>query len=409
MPKHVIYFKFNHMASRRSFLEKSFAVASIPILEPNSSVFSILQYSPLNQLNIGIIGTGDRGQGLMKIIQTIEGMKIVAICDALSFRLDQASAISPSAKRYINYLDLLSDRNLDAVIISTPLNTHAAIASDSIDASKHIYCEKTMVKGDKDTIDLVNKVKKKHKKVFQTGHQYRSSRLYSHIRQMIQAGEIGKVISIQAQWNRNGNWRRPVPDPKIERQVNWRMYREYSYGLTAELSSHQIDFCNWLLKSNPIKVAGFGGIDYWKDGRETYDNIHLVYTYPIGVKATFTCLTSNAKDDYQIKVLGDKATIIIGYQNAWKYPEGKYNKIFGNLDGVSGATQSWTEGKGNPINYSHKEPTIQALEDFRKSIINNTKPESDIKSGAAVAFAVHMGIRAMDNEKVVSWDQKYTV
>ena len=88
------------------------------------------------------------------------------------------------------------------------------------------------------------------------------------------------------------------------------------------------------LKSNPNKVAGFGGIDFWKDGRETYDNIHLVYSYPNGVKASFTCLTSNAKDDYQIKVMGENATILIDHQNAWKYPEGKYNKIISDVDGV---------------------------------------------------------------------------
>ena len=66
------------------------------------------------------------------------------------------------------------------------------------------------------------------------------------------------------------------------------MYREYSFGLLAELSSHQIDFVNWVFNSNPSKVSGFGGIDYWKDGRETYDNTHVVYAYPNGVKASFT-------------------------------------------------------------------------------------------------------------------------
>ncbi len=185
------------------------------------------------------------------------------------------------------------------------------------------------------------------------------------------------------------------------------MYREYSYGLTAELSSHQIDFCNWLLQDNPRKVAGFGGIDYWKDGRETYDNTNLIYSYANGVKASFTCLTSNAKDDYQIKVMGDKATVIINYDKAWKYPEGKYNKVMGDVDGVSGATQSWTEGKGNLINFNHLEPTRQALEDFKSSIINNTIPLSNLKSGAAVSFAVDMGIRAMDLKQVVSWNPKY--
>jgi predicted dehydrogenase len=397
------------MATRRSFIKKSAVAFSAPLIAPKSDLFSIFRSSPLNQLNIGIIGTGDRGQGLIKLISKIDGMRLIAICDNLQFRLDQAAKIAPKAIKYSNYKELLSNKNLDAVIISTPLNTHASIASDAVDASLHIYCEKTMVKGDISTMNLVKKVKKDHNKIFQTGHQYHSSRLYSHIVELVQSGEIGQIIAIQAQWNRNGNWRRQVQDPKFERQINWRMYREYSYGLTAELSSHQIDFSNWLLKSSPKKVVGFGGIDYWKDGRETYDNIHLTYSYPSGVKASFTCLTSNGKDDYQIKVMGDKASIIIGYKDAWIYPEGKYNKVIKDVDGVSGATSSWIEGKGNPIKFDHKEPTYQALEDFRYAIINDSTPMSNLKSGADVSLAVDMGIRAMDTEQVVSWDPKYNL
>ena len=395
------------MSSRRSFIKKGALTASIPIFAPNTELFSILKGAPSDQLNIGVIGTGGRGQGLINIINRIEGIELIAICDTLPFRLSEAASLAPKAKQFSNHQEMLLLKNLDAVIISTPLSTHAAIASDAVDASVHIYCEKTMVKGDQDTLDLIQKVENNHKKVFQTGHQYHSSRLYSHVVEMIQAGDIGQVIAINAQWNRNGNWRRHVPNPKLERQINWRMYREYSYGLTAELSSHQIDFCNWLLQDNPKKVAGFGGIDYWKDGRETYDNTNLIYSYANGVKASFTCLTSNAKDDYQIKVMGDKATIIINYDKAWKYPEGKYNKVMGDVDGVSGATQSWTEGKGNLINFNHLEPTRQALEDFKSSIINNTIPLSNLKSGAAVSFAVDMGIRAMDLKQVVSWNPKY--
>ena len=395
------------MSSRRSFIKKGALTASIPIFAPNTELFSILKGAPSDQLNIGVIGTGGRGQGLINIINRIEGIELIAICDTLPFRLSEAASLAPKAKQYLNHQEMLLLKDLDAVIISTPLSTHAAIASDAVDASVHIYCEKTMVKGDQDTLDLIQKVENNHKKVFQTGHQYHSSRLYSHVVEMIQEGEIGQVIAINAQWNRNGNWRRHVPNPKLERQINWRMYREYSYGLTAELSSHQIDFCNWLLQDNPRKVAGFGGIDYWKDGRETYDNTNLIYSYSNGVKASFTCLTSNAKDDYQIKVMGDKATVIINYDKAWKYPEGKYNKVMGDVDGVSGATQSWTEGKGNLINFNHLEPTRQALEDFKSSIINNTIPLSNLKSGAAVSFAVDMGIRAMDLKQVVSWNPKY--
>ena len=395
------------MKSRRLFIKKGVLSAGIPLFVPNTELFSIFKNTPSDQLNIGVVGTGARGQGLIRIINRIKGMNLISICDTLPFRLDAAALLAPKAKQYSNYKEMLLLQDLDAIIISTPLNTHASIAGDAIDASVHIYCEKTMVKGDQDTLGLLEKVQNGYKKIFQTGHQYHSSRLYSHIVDMIQAGEIGQVIAIESQWNRNGNWRRPVQNPKFERQINWRMYREYSYGLTAELSSHQIDFCNWLLKANPTKVTGFGGIDYWKDGRETYDNTHLIYTYSNGVKASFTCLTSNAKDDYQIKVMGDKATVIINTHNAWKYPEGKYDKVMGDVDGVTGATKSWTEGKGNLINFEHKEPTRQALEDFRASIINNTNPKSNIKSGADVSFAVDMGIRAMDSNQVISWSPKY--
>ena len=393
---------------RRKFLKQSASALSTTLIFPQLNNFSILKGSPNETIRVGVIGTGDRGQGLMKILNRIDNIELTAICDTLPFRLEAAAMIAPKAKKYKDYQALLSHNGLDAVIISTPLNTHAMIAADAIDANVHVYCEKTMVKGDEATLKLHNKIKS-NKKIFQTGHQYHSSRLYAHIVEMIQGGEIGVVSAVHAQWNRNGNWRRPVPDPKFERQVNWRMYREYSYGLTAELSSHQIDFCNWFMDAHPEKVTGFGDISYWKDGRETYDNTHLIYSYPNGVKASFTCLTANAKDDYQIKVLGDKGSIIIDYQNAWKYPEGKYEKVIGDVDGVSGATASWTEGKGIAIDYKHTEPTRQALEDFRTAIIENKMPLSNFKSGAKVAFAVDMGIRAMDTNQVVNWNSNYNL
>ena len=147
------------------------------------------------------------------------------------------------------------------------------------------------------------------------------------------------------------------------------------------------------------------GIDYWKDGRETFDNVHLVYSYPNGEKAKFTCLTNNAKDDYKITVLGDKGTIIVDYVKAWFYPEGKLNKQMGNVDGVSGATLKWEEGKGIPIEVAHEDPSKQALVDFHESIVNNSMPISNVETGAKAAICVQMGLDAMINEEVVGWKE----
>ena len=297
----------------------------------------------------------------------------------------------------------MDDKNIDAVVISTPLHSHDQISVDALDADKHVYCEKTLAKGVEATARIVKK-SKTSKKIFQTGHQYHSSRMYTKLVEMIEGGKVGKISSIEAQWNRNGNWRRPVPDPSFERQINWRMYREYSYGLLAELSSHQIDFSNWILKATPEKAMGMGGINYWKDGRETYDNTKVIYQYPEGVKATYTCLTSNAKDDYKIMVMGDKGTLTIFYDKAWFYPEGSYNPNYGEVDGVSGATTNWTQGKGTSLDIQHIDPTKQALIDFKDAILNNIEPLSNVITGAKAAYAVDMGIKAMDTEKTIYWD-----
>ncbi|WP_296635326.1 Gfo/Idh/MocA family oxidoreductase [Polaribacter sp.] len=394
---------------RRNFLKKA-GIASAGMLTANSVFGNIskLNFSPNNIINLGVIGTGQRGTGLTSIINKIEDINVIAASDVIPFRLQNGIAKSNTkTKGYQNYKALLDNKDIDAVIIATPFNTHSKIAIDALDAGKHVYCEKTLAKGYEGIQQLVNKTKASNT-VFQTGHQYHSSRLYTYVVDLIRQGKVGNITAFECQWNRHGNWRRRVPNPSLEKAVNWRMYREFSGGLTAELCSHQIDFVNWVLGETPTQVMGVGGIDYWKDGRETYDNVHLTYSYKNGVKAKFSCLTSNAKDGYQIKVLGDKGTLIIDYKDAWFYPEGKKNKVMGEVDGVSGATAQWDKDKGYYINIEHLDPSKQALLDFKNAIINNKPPLSNINSGAKTAVCVQMALDAMYNNEIVKWNNNLT-
>jgi len=390
---------------RRTFIKKS-GIATAGILTTNS-VFgnlSHLKSSSSDSVNIGVIGTGQRGTGLTSIINKIDGLRVVATADVIPFRLQNGlKKANSNPKGYGNYKALLENKDVDAVIIATPFNTHSKIAIDAIDAGKHIFCEKTLAKGYHGIQQLINKTKES-KTIFQTGHQYHSSRLYTYVFDLIRQGKVGNISAFECQWNRHGNWRKKVPNPSLEKAINWRMYREFSGGLTAELCSHQIDFVNWVLGETPEQVMGVGGIDYWKDGRETYDNVHLTYSYANGVKAKFSCLTSNAKDGYQIKVLGDKGTIIIDTKNAWFYPEGKKNKVMGEVDGVSGATAQWDKAKGYNINIEHLDPSKQALLDFKNAIIDNKTPLSNITSGAKTAVCVQMALDAMYDNKIVKWN-----
>ena len=390
------------MNDRREFIKKSTVLAGGVAMTHTLLANKLLDNT--ETLKIGVIGTGSRGTGIMSLINDIDGMEVVACCDILDFRLEEGLKLAPKSKRYRDYTELMKDKNVDGIVISTPFSTHDEIAIAGIKSGKHVYCEKTLVKGISKIQDLLTSYKKSKGLIFQTGHQYHSSPLYQEAVRVIQNGYIGEVTAVHCQWNRNGDWRRPVPDPQFERMVNWRMYREYSGGLVAELMSHQIDFVNWFSKSVPSKFTGFGGIDHWKDGRETFDNVHLLMEYPNGMDVSFSATTTNGYEDYQVKVLGSKATMILDYNDGYIYPEKALQKEIGVVDGVSGATKTaWSSGEGVKINAPADDPTIDALKQFKLAIQKGDKVISDIWTGSQTAKCVQISLDALYEEKVKYW------
>nr|WP_136249574.1 Gfo/Idh/MocA family oxidoreductase [Ningiella ruwaisensis] len=405
------------MNSRRRFIQSTAALLGATSIANSAFSSTLLQgvkQSATNGSNtnsrktigVGIIGVGSRGAGLASVINDIDGMKVSAICDTLPFRLEEAKPYikHDDYKIYSDYRRLLEDKSVDAVIIATPFSMHANMALDAISSNKPIYCEKTLSYGIAESEKLVKAVEDSGL-IFQTGHQHRNSPLVQRVRRYVQDGYLGKVLKIESQWNRNADWRRPVPDPSLERQINWRMYREFSGGLAAELCSHQIDFVNWISGSHPTRVMGIGGIDYWKDGRETYDNVNFLTEYASGMKASYTSLTSNAKDNRKITILGSKGSIIMHAETAYIYSETLPESAdMGVVDGVSGATMNaWQQDKGVAIEEDGKDSTAYALIAFREAIANNSQPISDVKSGATTAVVVQMALDAMDSGSTQVW------
>jgi predicted dehydrogenase len=357
-------------------------------------------------VRLGVIGTGSRGTGLLRSLATVGGLRAVACCDVLPFRLEQGLArAGEGCRAYSDYRALLDDRNVDAVVIATPLHLHHRMAVDALDAGKHVYCEKTMTYGIDEALDLVSRARARPAQVFQVGFQYRYHPLYLHVAELVREGELGRVTHVAMQWNRNGDWRRPVPDPKLERQINWRMYREYSGGLLAELGAHQLDFVSWVFDARPSHVVGAGGIDYWRDGRETFDNVHAVWTFPDGMKASFTSLTANAHGGYSIELRGSRGTIELGVDSARWFVEELNAKELGLVDGVSGATIT-KSSDGIAVELPTRKGwngTHYALQGFREAITRGTAPSSDVVRGARSTIATRLAIDATRSGEPRSW------
>jgi predicted dehydrogenase len=371
-------------------------------------------FSPNEVIQVGLIGTGARGAGLASLIKDIPQLKLVACCDLIPENLAKGMSLADkNAKAYTDYKKLLQDKNVDAVIVATPLYLHYPMSVDALSAGKHVYTEKTMTYTIEQSLDLVKRMRNSDL-VFQVGFQYRYYGLYHRVKEIMKQNWLGKISHLECQYNRNSNWRFPVKNPAQERLVNWRMYRAYCGGPLSELCAHEIDAVNMLLDSHPLKVTGMGGIDYWKDGRDTYDNIRTIYQYPNGIKASFTSVLSNAYNGYSIRILGDKATVEILRNKAFIYPE-TTNNLRGTVDGVTGATiAATTQGKATEIVFEKPgekpvEPTLMALQDFANCIRDKKKPISNVETGRDTSIAIHLGNKAADTEKFQLWKPEYSI
>ena len=443
--------------NRREFVKRSAGVVGaaavvLPRLKAQSAK------SPNSIVNYGFIGPGSRGQQLLQHLSKIETGRCIAMCDIYPENLKKGiKAVGGNPEPYHDYRELLAHKGVDAVYVAVPLYKHFEITKAALLAGKHVFCEKSLVFKPEEVHELRALAASRPNQILQVGLQRRYSQFYQVARQMIERGMLGRLTHIQAQWHRNGDWRRPVKDKSLEEQFNWRLYRKYSGGLAAELASHQIDIADWMFGSYPESVLGVGGIDYWKDSRDIYDNIQLIFTYPKGEKLIYHSITTNAHMPFKglrgvrevgEVIMGDAGTIHIsldrgtghgmwfrepnapkpqpkagGAKENWTagatVMEGAVTRGFPILAGgeiESSESDSfvtkelkfakrWLYSKGVLVPEELRDPVAVELEDFLLCIRDNKKPKADLEVGLHDSIAVILAHVAMDQERKVKFSE----
>jgi predicted dehydrogenase len=247
-------------------------------------------------VSFGIIGTGSRGSYLLKHLKGIDNGHCTAVCDINPDNLQHGyDTIGTNPTKYKDYRDLLNRKDIDAVIIATPLFVHFPVTRDALLAGKHTFCEKSLVFKPEEVHALRALASQCSNQILQVGLQRRYSVFYQTVKEMVDKGVLGNVTHIQAQWNRNPGWKmKPNPDPAKQKMQNWRLYRDCSGGLAAELASHQVDVADWMFGSVPEYVVGVGGHDYIFDGRDINDNVQVIIKYPKNQKFIGTYISTNS-------------------------------------------------------------------------------------------------------------------
>lgn len=405
--------------SRRDFLKGS-VVTAAAIGLGTVGVFSHAQaemIGPNDTINAAFVGIGAEGSMLLKNGIKVPNVKWVACCDIQPSHLKQGLDIAKGAEGYEDYHKLLERKDIQAICTAVPIGLHAQLAIDALHAGKHVFSEKMMAYSIEDAKKMARTAQQVGKKL-QIGHQRRSNPTYQHARKMIQDGMIGEIQSIEAVWNRNASWRRPVPKDSTEELTNWRLYRKSSQGLMAELGSHQIDVVNWMVGQVPSGVTGIGGLNFWKDGRDILDNVQVIFEYPGGVKMTFQSLTTNQFSGCHEKIMGKKGTIILSEgapcmlykepqtdEEVWESMahtttvDGKTGIV---LDASKSPRMVQAAQKGTTIageDNLKKSPYLLELEDFFLSIRDGHEPLCSPRVGLETCVAAIKANEAMDKRR----------
>src|SRR3979490_1919897 len=424
---------------RREFLQKSAGVAA-GSATINSTALSYGRIAGANdRSSLGQIGVGNRGSELDGIVARRKDQKNVemtAVCDLWSHNLELAVAANQKyygkAPRALQHpLELLALKDVDAVVISTPEHSHSPVLKMTAEAGKDCYCEKPMgnvleeVKAARDAALSRNLI-------VQIGTQHRSEPYQIAVRDQIRSGVLGEVTKYEIVWNYHGPRWRGRPEVKLirEQDTDWktwlmnkpprafypnlyfefRLYKDFSSGISDQWMSHGIDLCHYFLDENyPESVVSSGGIFAWPDGRENPDTFQALFTYSRGTLVSYSTSFGNDAPSFT-RIMGKKATLINhGGEGSprWQMVEEKGNhEDDPTIDNRRGVKEILLTGNNSltPTGMGDEDPShmINWLDCLR----SRRPPNATVHNGFSHSVACMMAARAYWSGKKVYWDPK---
>ena len=336
--------------SRRTFIKNTAAATAVAMAVPTavSAKGAKSSGSPNERLRIGYIGVGGRAQQHLKSgtkLQNDGKVEIAAVCDVFNrHRREAAETVEADTKhkpkQIADYRELLADRSIDAVCISTPDHWHAKQTLDAFKAGKHVYCEKPMTHSVEQAIEVYHAWKNSGL-VMQVGVQSTSLPVWKDVNRRLREGQLGKVLMYQTSYFRNsdmGQWRyydltadmtpknidwpmflgtefSLAPDMPFDREKyhQWRCYWDFGAGMFTDLFVHRTSV---MLKATglrfPGRVVGAGGIYFEYDNRDVPDVATVVADFPEGVQGLVTATMSCQNTPVPQIIRGHFGSFVLG-------------------------------------------------------------------------------------------------
>ena len=395
-----------------------------------------------DKINIGWIGVGTRGNAGIGWLHdaAADYVTLTAVCDTYQGYIARAkdrvkTVWGNMPATYNDYHKLLEDKSIDAVYIMTPEHLHHDMAIAALRAGKHVYVEKPLAHTIEEGWDIVKEWKKSGK-ICQVGTQNRSSSLYKKAKEMVQQGMIGDVHYVRAFWYRNGlpnepSWRYVIPpeatpentdwnrflgtapkrpwDP--HRYFQWRLYWDYSGGISTDLLVHQTDIVNFMLsKTTPKSCMASGGVYRWteNDDRDAPDTFSAIYEYSDKLQINYSCYIGNEFFGYGEELCGNEGTIRVMNRQDLYFEHETYNsRRPGAADRAPAAIKARQSVHINGME-AYKEPdgAINHFRNFIDAIRGTAQVVAPPPVGQQAAISGHMATLSFKHQKKIVWDDQ---
>ena len=389
---------------RRDFLGQTAAAGTVWALSPAARILGAN-----DRLRLGMIGAGARGQDLLKQLVKLNdpNAELVAVADVYTRRHDQVRDKFPGVKSVVDHRRLLDMKDVDAVIVASPLHCHTRHFIDTLAAGKDLYSEKTMTWSIAEAEDC-RRAARESKQIVQIGLQHVSTGAFFDAKRWLKDGLVGKVTHVESWMSRNTprgepQWVREVPSDCTEANVNWslflngrprrpfdafkfinwRLYWDFSGGNVTENAVHQFSWVMHLLDL-PAPSAAYmsGGVYSEKDGREVPDTIALTLDFPDNeLVLTWQSTFSNKHFGIGDRVLGTHGTIE-RLAHATDMVSGK----------LEGEAHYFPEKVNNPngVELAGETDDVQHLGNFLECVRSRKEPNASVELGYKTAVAAHM-------------------
>jgi len=321
--------------NRRDFL-KGGSVATLMGLMGGVRLFGQTAAEPapvgkpaVAKYKVGVIGLGRWGREVLNTLalapQAAVGayqVEVAAICDNYPSSVRRAGEVVPGAAKTEDYKVILENKDIPAVIISTPTHKHKDIVLAALKAGKHVYCEAPLANNLADAREIALAAKAFPRQIFQAGLQDFSDPERTFLLPFIRSGGLGKNVMTRAQFHKKYSWRQQSPNTQREKDINWCLDKTVSLGLLGEVGIHPLGQAAWFLNAKPAAITAFGSIlVYTDDGRDVADTVQAICEFPGGIRMTYDVTLGNSFDGNYEMFYGTDGALMLRDSKAWMFKE----------------------------------------------------------------------------------------